>query len=213
MPIGIFAGARGAFRWRPRSSTENLRAAACRSRVMIFADRRDRARSCWSATARWSRSATPPLSGSAPTRSVFWRRTASAKALIALPVALAVAALFAFLTGLVCLRTKGVYFIMITLAFGQMAFFTATSLAPYGGRRRPDRSRARKHARGLPLLAKNERALLLRRASVALLGAYLLCRALVGSRFGRVLRGAREKSRPHRERWVSTSTASSYAPM
>jgi branched-chain amino acid transport system permease protein len=54
-------------------------------------------------------------------------------ALIALPAALAVSALYAFLTGLVCLRTSGVYFIMITLAFGQMAFFTATSLAPYGG--------------------------------------------------------------------------------
>src|SRR5260370_7831749 len=54
-------------------------------------------------------------------------------ALVSLPVALAVSAAFAFLTGLVCLRTKGVYFIMITLAFGQMAFFTASSLAPYGG--------------------------------------------------------------------------------
>ena len=54
-------------------------------------------------------------------------------ALIALPVALAVSALFALATGIVCLRTKGVYFIMITLAFGQMVFFTASSLAPYGG--------------------------------------------------------------------------------
>src|SRR5262249_50050863 len=51
-------------------------------------------------------------------------------ALIALPAALIVSTLFAFLTGLVCLKTKGAYFIMITLAFGQMAFFTATSLAP-----------------------------------------------------------------------------------
>src|SRR5882757_5980728 len=56
-----------------------------------------------------------------------------ADALIALPAALLVSALYAFLTGIVCLRTKGVYFIMITLAFGQMAFFTASSLAPYGG--------------------------------------------------------------------------------
>src|SRR5262245_22317102 len=54
-------------------------------------------------------------------------------ALVSLPVALAVSAAFAFLTGMVCLRTTGVYFIMITLAFGQMAFFTASSLAPFGG--------------------------------------------------------------------------------
>src|SRR5437764_1286943 len=54
-------------------------------------------------------------------------------ALISLPVALGVSALFALATGIVCLRTKGVYFIMITLAFGQMAYFTASSLAPYGG--------------------------------------------------------------------------------
>src|SRR5215475_5266841 len=54
-------------------------------------------------------------------------------ALVSLPVALAVSALYAFLTGVICLRTSGVYFIMITLAFGQMAFFTASSLAPFGG--------------------------------------------------------------------------------
>src|ERR1700680_3254092 len=53
--------------------------------------------------------------------------------LLSLPAAILAAALFALLTGCVCLRTKGVYFIMITLAFGQMAFFTASSLAPYGG--------------------------------------------------------------------------------
>ena len=54
-------------------------------------------------------------------------------AFLSLPVALLASALFALLTGFVCLRTKGVYFIMITLAFGQMVFFTASSLAPYGG--------------------------------------------------------------------------------
>ena len=52
---------------------------------------------------------------------------------VAFPVAIVGSALFALVTGAVCLRTSGVYFIMITLAFGQMAFFTTASLAPYGG--------------------------------------------------------------------------------
>lgn len=109
--------------------------------------------------------------------------------LIALPVALAVSVLFAWLTGIVCLRTRGVYFIMITLAFGQMVYFTASSLAPYGG----DDGltiRVRSTLAGFPIFA-NDRALYY--ISLAcLLGAYLLCRALVASRFGRVYRGARE---------------------
>src|SRR5215813_12857874 len=37
---------------------------------------------------------------------------------VSLPAALIVTVLFAVATGVVCLRTQGVYFIMITLAFG-----------------------------------------------------------------------------------------------
>src|SRR5919112_2833426 len=54
-------------------------------------------------------------------------------ALVQIPVALAASALFAFVTGAISLRTKGVYFIMITLAFGQMLLFFVRSLAAYGG--------------------------------------------------------------------------------
>jgi len=110
-------------------------------------------------------------------------------ALVALPAALLVSALFAFVTGLVCLRTKGVYFIMITLAFGQMAFFTASSLAPYGG----DDGltvRMRDTVAGLPLLRSD--GALYYVAFVCLLATFALCRALIVSRFGRVFRGARE---------------------
>ena len=113
------------------------------------------------------------------------------EALIALPVALLASALFAWGTGIVCLRTKGVYFIMITLAFGQMAYFTASSLAPYGG----DDGltiRVRSILAGIPIFA-NDRALYVI-CLACLLGAYLLCRALVASRFGRVYRGARENA-------------------
>jgi branched-chain amino acid transport system permease protein len=39
----------------------------------------------------------------------------------------------AYFIGLLSLRTSGVYFIMITLAFGQMFFFFAISWSAYGG--------------------------------------------------------------------------------
>ena len=110
-------------------------------------------------------------------------------ALVSLPVALGAAALFALATGAVCLRTRGVYFIMITLAFGQMAFFTASSLAPYGGDDGLTLP-ARSTFAGLPLFA-GDRSLYY--VSLFCLGtAYLFCRALVASRFGRVYRGTRE---------------------
>jgi branched-chain amino acid transport system permease protein len=110
-------------------------------------------------------------------------------ALIALPVALAVSALFAYVTGAVCLRTKGVYFIMITLAFGQMAYFTAASLAPYGGDDGMTLS-ARSTVAGFKIFASDRAFYYF--VFACLLGTYLLCRALIASRFGRVFRGARE---------------------
>jgi branched-chain amino acid transport system permease protein len=111
------------------------------------------------------------------------------EALLALPLALAAAAVFAFATGAVCLRTRGVYFIMITLAFGQMAYFTASSLAPYGGDDGLTIA-ARNTLFGVPLLRSNRFFYYF--VLAWLLASYLFCRALVHSRFGRVLRGARE---------------------
>lgn len=49
-----------------------------------------------------------------------------------LPAAMAVCALFALLTGLLVLRTRGVFFIMVTLAFAQMLFFFFHD-STYGG--------------------------------------------------------------------------------
>lgn len=48
-------------------------------------------------------------------------------------VAMVVSGLVALLIGILSLRTSGVYFIMITLAFGQMFFYFAISWAQYGG--------------------------------------------------------------------------------
>lgn len=106
-----------------------------------------------------------------------------------LAAALAVAALFAGATGAVSMRTKGVYFIMITLAFGQMLFFLATSLAAYGGDDGLTLS-GRSLVLGSGVL-KSDRAFYYVTLA-ALLAAYLLCRAIVASRFGRVLRGAKD---------------------
>ena len=49
-----------------------------------------------------------------------------------LALALAVSAIFALITGAISLRTRGVYFIMITMAFSQMVFFIFLSLEEYG---------------------------------------------------------------------------------
>ena len=48
-------------------------------------------------------------------------------------VAMGVSAIVAFFIGLLSLRTSGVYFIMITLAFGQLFYYFAISWARYGG--------------------------------------------------------------------------------
>jgi branched-chain amino acid transport system permease protein len=47
--------------------------------------------------------------------------------------AIAAAALVALVIGAVSLRTSGVHFLMITLAFGQMLYFLGISLTAYGG--------------------------------------------------------------------------------
>jgi len=112
-------------------------------------------------------------------------------AAIVLPAALAVCALFAAATGYVAVRTRGVYFIMITLAFGQMAYYTATSLAQYGG---DDGMRLdhRSTFFGAPLFADS--LSFYYAVFVILLLAYLFTRMLVASRFGRVLRATRENA-------------------
>ena len=108
---------------------------------------------------------------------------------ISLPVTLLVCGLFAAVTGAISLKTRGVYFIMITLAFGQMAYYTATSLSAYGG------------DDGLTIWGRTE----IFGASVLgdrttfyyvvlgmLLLSYVIARVIVASRFGRVLQGAKQ---------------------
>ncbi len=56
-----------------------------------------------------------------------------ASAWLTWPLAMLVSAAFALLIGAISLRTQGVYFIMITLAFAQMLYFLVVSLKTYGG--------------------------------------------------------------------------------
>lgn len=110
---------------------------------------------------------------------------------ISLPVAIMVASGFAYLTGPICLRTRGVYFIMITLAFGQMAYFFTSSLAPYGG---DDGLTLPMRSTLFGLAPFKHERLFYYIVLACLTGCYLFCRALVVSRFGRVFRGGRENA-------------------
>lgn len=53
--------------------------------------------------------------------------------LVTWPIAIIVGGVGALLIGAMCLRTDGAYFIMITLAFGQMFYYFAISWGAYGG--------------------------------------------------------------------------------
>lgn len=55
------------------------------------------------------------------------------QAWVAWPLAMLVSGLAAALIGAISLRTRGVYFIMITLAFAQMFYYLMVSLKAYGG--------------------------------------------------------------------------------
>lgn len=108
---------------------------------------------------------------------------------IAWPAAVAVAAAAALLIGAMSLRTRGVYFIMITLAFAQMMYYIFVSLKAYGGDdglSMPGRSTL-----GFGLDLRGE--LTWYYVVLALLAAVLyLLHRIVHSRFGRVIEAIRE---------------------
>ena len=108
---------------------------------------------------------------------------------IAWPLAMLVAATFALAIGAISLRTRGVYFIMITLAFAQMLYYLAVGLKQYGGEdglNLPARSQI-----GFGLDLGHEPTLYW--VVLALLAAVMLgLNRAVDARFGRVLLGIRE---------------------
>jgi branched-chain amino acid transport system permease protein len=113
--------------------------------------------------------------------------------LLTLPAAAAVAGLAALLVGALSLRTKGFFFLMVTLAFGQMVFFLFHNTKLGGGAdgaylMRPTLSLGDWQ---LPL-TRRQRPLAYYYLSLLLLVAmYLSLRVLLRSLFGRVLEGIR----------------------
>jgi branched-chain amino acid transport system permease protein len=105
--------------------------------------------------------------------------------------ALVVSALIATATGIVCLRTSGIAFIMITLAFAQMFFFLVVSLKFYGG---DDGLTVQQRSDFAPLDLAGNTALYYAIFALLVLAVYASYR-VVHSRFGMVLRGAKGNAR------------------
>ena len=104
------------------------------------------------------------------------------------PVALAASALFALVIGALSLRTRGVYFIMITLAFAQMAYYVISGLARYGG---DDGLTIYTRSQFFTPLNLSNRVQFYYVCLALLLGSIYLVWRLVNSRFGLVIQGAR----------------------
>ncbi len=101
------------------------------------------------------------------------------------PLAMAVSALFALVTGAICLRTKGVYFIMITMAFAQMAYYFFLSLEEYGG----DDGLTIYSRSVLNVIDIENKVVLFLLAYAALVAGIYAVYRIVNSRFGMVMRG------------------------
>jgi branched-chain amino acid transport system permease protein len=107
-------------------------------------------------------------------------------------VALLAAAGAALVIGFVSLRTTGVYFIMITLAFSQMIYFLGVSLNQYGG---DDGLNIRHHSDFGRLIDLDNPAVLYYFVFVLLVLFLCLGSRIVHSRFGVLLEGARSNER------------------
>lgn len=111
-----------------------------------------------------------------------------ASAWLAWPLALAVPALVAVAIGAISLRTRGVYFIMITLAFAQMIYYIAISLKFAGG---DDGLPLDRRSVLEPFDLNNDAALYW--VALALLAACLhVLKRLAASRYGLALAGLRQ---------------------
>jgi branched-chain amino acid transport system permease protein len=105
------------------------------------------------------------------------------------PLAVLVSALFALVIGAISLRTRGVYFIMITLAFAQMMYYVFVSLRGYGGE--DGLNLATRSKLGLGLELSND-LVFYYVALLILIAALYLLRRLLDARFGQAIQAIRE---------------------
>ena len=108
------------------------------------------------------------------------------------PLAIAASALFALVIGALSLRTRGVYFIMITLAFAQMAYYVAIGLDRYGG---DDGMILEARSKFAGLINLSDRTSFYYLCLAILCASIFLVWRLVNSRFGMVIQGARSNER------------------
>ena len=115
----------------------------------------------------------------------------SMQALVVWPLALACCGLLGAAVGYLALRTRGVQFIMITLAFGQLVYFVLMSLQVYGG----DDGLLMSQRNVVPGLDLDD-PVVFYYLCLGLLAAWtFLCARVVGSRFGMVLQALRQSER------------------
>lgn len=126
----------------------------------------------------------------------------TAEFLITFPAAILVGGIAAALIGALSLRTAGVQFIMITLAFAQMVFFLFVSLAVYGG---DDGLSVRRPNELFGLNLRDPATMYWLSLGVLVVWLWLMGR-IVRSRFGRVLEGVRQSERRMAALGVSTYT-------
>ena len=103
------------------------------------------------------------------------------------PVAILAAALWAALFGALSLRTRGVYFLMITLAFAQLVYYLGSGLEMYGGDDGLNISRSRFDG----LIDLRDKATFYWLCLALLCATLWFCSRFAVSRFGFVLRGAK----------------------
>jgi len=108
------------------------------------------------------------------------------------PVAIAASALLALIVGLLSLRTRGVYFIMLTLGFAQVVYYVAVGLDRYGG---DDGLTIYNRSEFGGLVDLSNKTTFYYVCLAFLIATIYLVWRLVNSRFGLVIQGSRSNDR------------------